>query len=344
VRDTLLPAISHRLHARTGFRTFFYGNFRDPIDPTQGWETYPGLPRFGSHYRGLTGRMDILLEAYSYLTFRERCAVMQATLEEILTFANEHGRELVEIVAAAETETVRRGHDPDPGDFLGVSYAAVRRRAPDETAAVASPAETARAESLTVDLSYPIHPLPDPVEILAWDADSLAQHRVPGKTLTPYRALHYARFVPTQVVSRPFAYLLPASSARIAHHLVRHNLDVQVVGALIELEVEVFVIDGIARTASADIADEAPPETLFFGHRERAQHAARPGDFLVPMAQPFANLAVYLLEPESDDGLVEWGFFPELAPGDVYPVRRILRPFSVPSTPLAPATAESAAG
>ena len=79
-------------------------------------------------------------------------------------------------------------------------------------------------------------------------------------------------------------------------------------------------------------------------HRDHGT-AQRRGDFLVPMAQPFANLAVYLLEPQSDDGLVEWGFFPEVTPGDVYPVRRIARPFSVPSTPLAPATAlESAAG
>jgi hypothetical protein len=324
----MLPAIARRLGARTGFRSFFYGNFRHPTDPTQGWETYPGLPRFGSHYRGLTGRMDILLEAYSYLTFRERCAVMQATLEEILAYAGEHGREMVEIVGAAEAETVRRGSDPDPGDFLGVSYAAVRRKAGSTSAGAAD-------GGLMVELSYPIHPLSEPVEILAWDAESMAAQRVPGKALTPYRSPHYARFVPTRIVSRPFAYILPASAAHIARHLVRHNLEVQVVGAPVELDVEEFVVDEIARTESADIADEAPPETLFFGHREWARHTARPGDFLVPMAQPFGCLAAYLLEPESDDGLVEWGFFPAVAVGDVYPVRRIPSPVTIPATPMA---------
>ena len=39
VRDTLLPAVSRQLEANTGFRTFFYGNFRHPQDPTQGWDT-----------------------------------------------------------------------------------------------------------------------------------------------------------------------------------------------------------------------------------------------------------------------------------------------------------------
>ncbi len=35
------------------------------------------------------------------------------------------------------------------------------------------------------------------------------------------------------------------------------------------------------------------------------------GDFWVDMAQPLANLIFYLLEPESDDGLVTWNFFDE---------------------------------
>ena len=33
------------------------------------------------------------------------------------------------------------------------------------------------------------------------------------------------------------------------------------------------------------------------------------GTFYVSTAQPLANVAAYLLEPESDDGLVVWNFF-----------------------------------
>jgi hypothetical protein len=35
----------------------------------------------------------------------------------------------------------------------------------------------------------------------------------------------------------------------------------------------------------------------------------RKGDFKVDMAQPLANLIFYLLEPQSDDGLLTWNFF-----------------------------------
>ena len=53
-------------------------------------------------------------------------------------------------------------------------------------------------------------------------------------------------------------------------------------------------------------------------HRATSRHA----DVLSFIAA-LAHVAFYLLEPESDDGLVEWGFFPTLRPGDIYPVRRI---------------------
>jgi hypothetical protein len=36
---------------------------------------------------------------------------------------------------------------------------------------------------------------------------------------------------------------------------------------------------------------------------------AKKGDFIVDMAQPLANLIFYMLEPQSDDGLLSWNFF-----------------------------------
>jgi hypothetical protein len=49
-----------------------------------------------------------------------------------------------------------------------------------------------------------------------------------------------------------------------------------------------------------------------------------PGSFIVDTAQPLGPLAVYLLEPQSDDGLVTWNFFDrDLRPGAVYPVYKV---------------------
>jgi hypothetical protein len=52
-----------------------------------------------------------------------------------------------------------------------------------------------------------------------------------------------------------------------------------------------------------------------------------PANVFVPGDQPLAALAVYLLEPQSDDGLVTWNVFdPDLSAGRgvVYPVLRLV--------------------
>jgi hypothetical protein len=59
------------------------------------------------------------------------------------------------------------------------------------------------------------------------------------------------------------------------------------------------------------------------------------GTLFIPMAQPLANVAAYLLEPESDDGLLVWNHFDShLAPQwgraqQVYPVYKLYKPTSL---------------
>ena len=46
--------------------------------------------------------------------------------------------------------------------------------------------------------------------------------------------------------------------------------------------------------------------------------------WIVRTAQPLGTLAVYLLEPESEDGLAAWNFFDDhISPGSVFPVLRV---------------------
>lgn len=325
VRDVLLPELTRRLEARTGFRTFFYGNFKDHDDPTKGWETYPGLPRFGSHYRGLAGRMDVLLECYSYLGYRDRCDVMHATLVELLTLAAEQGDTIVRIVEEAEAETVTRGAAPRPDDLVGIDYTQI-----------------AKNPKGGVVVSYPMWPrfgdegeagggrgaVHGQVEILAWDLESMKARRVPGRELVRYPAVYYGRFVPTRSVRRPFAYLIPASWKPIADQLRLHHIQLEKVTTARSIEAEEFLVDARESTSSPDIADDSPAETILFGHWLTVTYALAPGDLLVPMAQPLAHVALYLLEPESDDGLVRWRFFDAVGDGDAFPVRRIPRPFA----------------
>jgi hypothetical protein len=97
MRTKMMPAVTRALADTQQVRAGWYGNFvederalderrdADPAAPdTEGWMTYPHHPRFGSNYRGLTNRLDLLLECYSYLTFEERVSTTYATILEAL--------------------------------------------------------------------------------------------------------------------------------------------------------------------------------------------------------------------------------------------------------------------
>ncbi len=47
------------------------------------------------------------------------------------------------------------------------------------------------------------------------------------------------------------------------------------------------------------------------GKFSAATRKFKKGDYIVALDQPLANLIFYMLEPQSDDGLVTWNFFDE---------------------------------
>ena len=125
MRERVMPAVTAAVEQKHGILGGWYGNFvedervldsrgeADPAAPVrEGWMTYPHNPRFGSNYRGLGGRLDLLLECYSYLTFEERVRTTYAYLLEALVYVAGHAHDVLEVVAAAET----------PRDQIAVRY------------------------------------------------------------------------------------------------------------------------------------------------------------------------------------------------------------------------------
>jgi hypothetical protein len=285
IRTEFLPEITRRLDRRAGLKTFFYGNFIDEKDLSKGWRTYPHFPRYGSHYRGLTGRMDILLEAYSYIPFRDRVRVTVEILKEIFDLAIERAPEILR--RCAEEETRR----PDP---VGIAYG-------------------------------PPQKIGD-CEILAWDMESQLARRIPGREKRLYRVPHFARFEPSKTVRRPAAYLVPGALGAVLEKLREHNLRLAPVEAPFEVPGETYRIEDLSSVDSPDVGDMKRLETVAACRAEPGPVRGVPGDILVPADQPLGTLAAYLLEPESDDGLVRWNFFDALlGPGAAYPVRRLAR-------------------
>jgi hypothetical protein len=117
---------------------------------------------------------------------------------------------------------------------------------------------------------------------------------------------YYADFFAQRAVRLPYAYLIPVADPSIARKLGDHGVVVERLAEAASLEVEAFRIQEIKGA-----------ERIYQGHRtntvkgaaavETREFAA--GTLVVRTAQPLGRLAAYLLEPESDDGLLVWNFF-----------------------------------
>jgi hypothetical protein len=283
VHRRMLPDVSRRLDARTGLKTFFYGNFVDENDLSKGWATYPHFPRYGSHYRGLSGRLDILLETYSYISFKDRVFTTVEILKDIFDYTLEHAAEIRSV--CAEGEAAR----PDP---VGIAYG-------------------------------PPQPIGD-CEILAWDMASQRARQIPGREPKRYRMPHLAKFVPSRSVPRPAGYLIPREHAAIAEKLGHHGIAVERLTSARTFRGEVDTVLRIEKVDSPDVGTMKREESVVAVDRRPGEVAGRAGDVLVRTDQTLGSLAVYLLEPESDDGLVRWGYLdPLLRPGAILPVARV---------------------
>jgi hypothetical protein len=297
--------------------------------PHSGWHTYPALPRFGSHYRGLLGRIDVLLETYSYIDFPRRCEVTRAWLLELLRDAAKHATAYRAITAAEEERIIARGESPDPQALVGINYGVATR---DEKGALV--------------FEYPAHAKPgDVASILAYDEASITARRYPGKKKRTYRIPHYRTFIPTQAVSTPAGYLVPAE---LATRLEGHGVRFERLPSARRFTVDSYRVARREETFSPDVAANVPPrgeaevplsqkpkptrfETVLTVAPERTTREFPEGMLYVPTAQRAGTLAVYLLEPHSDDGLCRWQFLDGMmTTGELFPIHRVVEPVTAP--------------
>ena len=281
MREKMMPAVTAAIAREHDLLAGWYGNFvedehaldgrrdADPHAPVrEGWMTYPHHPRFGSNYRGLTNRLDLLLECYSYLTFPDRVRTTYASVLEALRYVAAHPDDVMQVVASSRA----------PRDRIAVRY---RLDAFDE-----------------------------PIEI--------ATHtpRTPEGAPSTASVRYFSKFVGTTVVDRPAAYIVPAD---VAAHLARHGLASEPVTG--ERDVEVATVVGFATEGGRKILEASEIGDLQVTWR-RDRRAVPDGVRLVRTDQPLGAVAVYLCEPESDDGAVENGLVTAPAAGSEFPIWR----------------------
>lgn len=300
-RDVLLAQVTQAVQSKHKFRIYYYGNFSTQEDlnrevnasqpgKTQVWRTFDHRPRFGNNYIGLRNRLTILAEAYSYLDFRNRVAVTEAFVEEILRFSAANKTALVKVVADAD-KAARAGKFPAQGIEFKLK------------------AGSAPVDILVGEIEHAKNPRSDR-EMTVMRADKF----------TPVKMVEYGTFEAVRTSPMPEAYVIPASETVVIQKLAAHGITFERLAQTKTIEVDGFEVSEVNRATRP-----------FQGHQEvRLKGAWKTqtmtfdkGAVVVKTAQPRGALVFYLLDPESDDGLVAWNFLDGvLATGKVVPVYR----------------------
>ncbi|MDE0260307.1 MAG: M14 family metallopeptidase [Gammaproteobacteria bacterium] len=287
LREGLLPQVTAEIREKYGWEYYYYGNAFARGGDAPGWYTFDHRPRFNNNYIGLRNRIAILSEAYSYASFEERVLATLYFVEEILDYVHEHSDEVRRIVAAADAAEVT-------GEALAL------RAVPERSA---SPVDILMGATVEE-----VHPLTGRPLLLRADTQYVE---------TMYE---YGTFAPTLRERVPEAYLIPADLAGILTRLAAHGIALEPAGAA-PLEVEAFRIDSV-RTAERPF--QGRNEQTLFGRYEADRVTPTPGDMLARTDQPLGRLLFSLVEPQSDDGFANWGFFADrLRPGEAFPIRRV---------------------
>jgi len=309
-RDRMMPAINRAMLQRHKLRSYYYGNFpRFTNLPTAGektrWEAFTHQPRIGQNYHGLRNRLTILSEAYSYLTFKRRVEVTEAFVEEIFKYAAANAAEIYQLTKRADDETVRK--------FLS-------------------------NEPVQQGVAFEMRPLPKPVDILIGEVVKVKNPRN-GKDMTaavedkfkPVRMDDYGMFAATRSVNAARAYLFKREkdSQVVIEKLRQHGIAVEELTAPLTAEVDVFTVATVTR---AQRAFQKHNEVKITGVYKKESLTFPAGTIMVRTGQPLGILACYLLEAESDDGLVDWNFFdPYLEAGKTLPVYKLMQNINTPS-------------
>jgi hypothetical protein len=285
LRSDWLPEVTRRIRDRYRWEFYYYGNVTNSPDG-QRWQTFDHRPRFNNNYFGLRNRVAILSEAYSYATFEERVRATYAFVEEVLTFAATNRRRIEDAVSRADREVL-------VGRVLPTRATFARTYPQQVQILMGATAEERNPYSGAVMLRRLDEIRPTPM----WE---------------------YGTFSATDSARVPAAYYVPAELTAVVERLAAHGVRTERLARARTETVEAFMIDS---TRVAEQPFQGHRERTVFGSYRAVSRNLPAGTVAVDVAQPLGRLAFYLLEPRSDDGLLNWGFMDD-ALSDGYPITR----------------------
>jgi len=260
---------------------WFYPSFEKYDDPTSGIAAGPQPPRFSNGYWGLRNRFGILVESHSWRDYAHRCRATVASLDAIVKATAENGRAWRAAADAADRETSQLA-----GKMTVLSYK-----------------NSEKAEIIDF-LGYQYERRESPVSgqlMTVYDPTQPQVWKMPlRKEVIPAR----------QLTAPASGYVVPAAYRSLVEpRLNAHGLKFKVLAQSQDVAAAVYSITDVKLSGDSY---EKHQRAEFKGQWSSAQEKIGAGSLWVPIAQPGAILLMQLLEPESSDSFLAWGYMNEI--------------------------------
>ncbi len=293
MRDKMMPKVHNELLNKYNVENVFYGEFIDRLNIDKGWISYASEPRYLVNYVGVRNRLAILNENYVYADFKTRVNGNYNLLRSILDYASANSKEIKTNIKLADERTISRGENNMPTDSFAIEFK--------------------------------VYPTPEKISIKAFEADTIPGVRGYWRYKQSDRQRdvtvdYYADYFPTKSIRLPYAYIIDVNDKEVIDNIKTHGIMIDHLKNNIEVPVEQFTFSSIE-----------PNNRLNQGHYTNKINGSfklvnkefQKGTIIVKTAQPLGWLVAYLLEPQTNDGLLYWNYFDKyLAPqwgGNFYP-------------------------
>jgi hypothetical protein len=320
--EKMMPVVRKRMRDRHGFEFNDYGDFSrrgleqmladsTPSD-VGAFRTYESFPRYGTNYYGLRGRISVLSEAFSHDPFARRVASTYDFVYEMLSYLAEHSKEIIALGRESDRKLASWAATPGSSPDIGLqSRMAVTRTEPVRVEVLRRTGDSAQTE-----------PGMRPGLRRTGEVKEISMPMMVSFSSTLTRKL-------------PFAYAFDADVAKaIMPVLEIHGVKVEELARATPIAGQRFEVDSMIKLARFENTPRTRTALRGRWTDAKATIGGSAPAYVIRAGQPLGLLAMYLLEPESDDGLMSWGFLDSLiTAGKPYPITRITAPTTLRTRP-----------
>lgn len=295
------------LDTKYGRTTRPYGNFFKPgedwwvDDPNGGYWSKTAdedLPRYAFNYVGLRKMVSVLLECYSWDTYKTRVETQYACIYGTISALSKHKDEVKNFVQKLNDKEAGREKNGLNGEVV------VLTTSRDVT------------EMISID-SYEY--------TASWEADL-------SKPKT-YELKHLSTFTPVTTRYLPAYYIIPEGYFNVIDNLLLHDIEVMRLKSDVKIKVNEFKNFDNEIDPEFGYYEGHTRRLLTSGDWAESEKTITAGTYVVSTSQRNGKLAGVLLEPESNDGLASWNFFDtgisKKKASRVFPVMKSLIDYSV---------------